>query len=52
MPALITTSFAVKEAILCSPPRVLAMRMNDFVGKEFLSTVRGEDFAHAGDQKK
>jgi SAM-dependent methyltransferase len=27
------------------------MRMNDYAGKEFLATVRAEDFAHAGEEE-
>src|ERR1700679_1547306 len=28
-----------------------AMKMNNFDGKAFLATVRGEDFAHAGEEE-
>jgi len=27
------------------------MQMNDFNGKEFLATVRGKDYAHAGEEE-
>jgi SAM-dependent methyltransferase len=29
----------------------MSMRMNDYAGKEFLATVRAEDFAHAGEEE-
>src|SRR5262249_50260458 len=29
----------------------MSMRMNDYSGKEFLATVRAEDYAHAGEDE-